>query len=133
MDNNHERRATLSLPILSIDEFARSIAVNRNIPHALFLGAGASLTSGMPSAANCVSEWKRRIYVSNNPALKEYVAELSLPSVRGRIDSWLQANGHWPAQDVDEYGYYIEKCHPVASDRSRVFDDWIRNAKPHIG
>ena len=97
-------------PTLSIDQFARSVAVNRNNPHALFLGAGASLTSGMPSAASCVCEWKRRIFVSNNPALKEYVAELSLPSVRGRIDGWLRANGHWPAEGMDDYGYYIERC-----------------------
>lgn len=123
----------MSVPKLSIDEFARSIAVNKHSPHALFLGAGASLTSGMPSAASCVSEWKRRIFISNNPTLREYVSELSLPSVRSRIDNWLRSNGHWPAEGVDDYGYFIEKCHPIASDRARVFDEWVRNAKPHTG
>lgn len=118
---------------LSIDEFARAVGVNKHSPHALFLGAGASLSSGMPSAASCVNEWKRSIYISNNPLLNEHVAEISLPSVRARIDHWLRANGIWPADGQDDYGYFIERCHPIPANRSRVFDSWIRAARPHTG
>ena len=35
---------------LSLDAFVRSVGVRRNTPHALFLGAGASISSGVPSA-----------------------------------------------------------------------------------
>jgi hypothetical protein len=39
---------------LSLDAFVRSIGVRRTIPYALFLGAGASVSSGVPSAQACI-------------------------------------------------------------------------------
>ncbi len=44
---------------IELDAFVRSITVNKNSPNALFLGAGASITSGIPSATNCIWQWKR--------------------------------------------------------------------------
>src|ERR1700720_4215607 len=70
---------------LCLDAFVRSIRVRRTIPHALFLGAGASVSSGIPSAQACIWEWKRNLFLTNNPGLEEQFAELSLPSVRRRI------------------------------------------------
>ena len=46
--------------ILPLDAFVRAIGVNRGTQHALFLGAGASITSGIPSAWTCIWEWKRK-------------------------------------------------------------------------
>ena len=43
--------------ILTLDAFVRAIGVNRGVPHALFLGAGASVTSAVPSAGTCIWEW----------------------------------------------------------------------------
>ena len=123
----------MPVPILKIDEFTRSIAVNRNSPHALFLGAGASITSGVPSAAACIREWKRDIFVTNNPTLRDFVSETSLPSVQRRIDEWLQANDHWPGEDEDDYCYFISKCHRIADNRRRFFEPYVLNASPHIG
>jgi hypothetical protein len=40
--------------VLSLDAFIRSIGVRRSSPLALFLGAGASTSSGMPSAQMCI-------------------------------------------------------------------------------
>ena len=48
----------------------------------MFLGAGASITSGVPSAGLCVWEWKRDIFLTNNPGLEDQFTELSLPSVK---------------------------------------------------
>ncbi|MEW8309267.1 MAG: hypothetical protein G8D88_19260 [gamma proteobacterium symbiont of Ctena orbiculata] len=59
---------------LSLDAFIRSIEVKSNIPHALFIGAGASISSGIPSAQKCIWEWKRSIFLSNNPGLEEQFA-----------------------------------------------------------
>ena len=33
----------------------------------------------------------------------------------------------------DEYSYFIEKCLPIADDRRRFFEPWIRKARPHVG
>lgn len=63
--------------ILGLDAFVRSIGINRETQHALLLGAGASISSGVPSAASCIWEWKRRIVLTNNPGLETQFAELS--------------------------------------------------------
>jgi len=58
------RQATSLMPL---DVFVRSVAVNARVGHMLLLGAGASISSQMPSAANCVWQWKRSIFLSNHP------------------------------------------------------------------
>ena len=75
--------------VLSLDAFVRSIGVRRSTEHALFLGAGASVSSGVPSAQACIWEWKRDLFLTNNPGLEEQFKESSLPSVRQRIQQWL--------------------------------------------
>jgi hypothetical protein len=123
----------MDIPTLEIDTFVRSIGVNRGSPHALFLGAGASMSSGVPSAGACIWQWKKSIFCTNNPGLEEQVAELSLPAVQDRIDRWLQVNGFSPDEGQDEYSYFIERCLPIADDRRRFFESWVRRARPHVG
>jgi hypothetical protein len=74
--------------VLSLDALVRSIGVRRTSPFAFFLGAGASTSSGIPSAQMCVWEWKRQIFLTNNPGLEEQFSELSLDGVRRRIQNW---------------------------------------------
>lgn len=123
----------MDIPVLEIDTFVRSVGVNRGSPHALFIGAGASMSSGVPSALACIWQWKKAIFCTNNPGLEEQVSELSLPAVQARIDRWLQINGFFPSEGQDEYAYFIEKCHPIADDRRRFFEPWVRKARPHVG
>ena len=120
--------------ILPLDALVRSVGVNRATQHALFLGAGASVSSGVPSAEKCIWEWKRSIFVTNNPGLEEQFSELSLPSVQSRIQEWLDRKGTYPpAGSADEYGFYIEQCYPIMENRRAYFQDRIRSAKPHVG
>ena len=102
---------------LSLDAFIRSVGISK-MPHNLFLGAGASITSGMPSAQMCIWEWKRDIFLTNNIGLETQFSELSLASVRERIQRWLDRQGLYPAQGApDEYGVYIEACYPIPESR----------------
>ena len=121
------------MPKFELDTFVRSIGVNRGSPHALFLGAGASMSSGVPSAKSCIWQWKRSIFCTNNPGFEEQVSEISLKAVQNHIDRWLQVNGYYPNKDEDEYSYFIERCLPIADDRRRFFEPWIRKARPHVG
>ena len=108
--------------LLSVDALVRSVAVNKATPHALFIGAGASITSGVPSAENCVWEWKHSIFLTNNPGLEKQFLELSLPSVRSKIQSWLESQHKYPANETaDEYGFYIKECFPIVEDRKAFF------------
>lgn len=119
---------------LSLDAFVRSIGVRRAASHALFLGAGASVSSGIPSAQSCIWEWKRDLFLTNNPGLEEQFAELSLPSVQRRIQQWLDAQGTYPREGADdEYGFYIRACFPIADDRRAFFQEKVRGAQPHVG
>jgi hypothetical protein len=118
--------------VLSLDAFVRSNGVQRS-PFALFLGAGASTTSGVPSAEMCIWEWKRQIFLTNNPGLEDQFAELSLEGVRRKIQLWLDRQGGYPReQSSEEYGYYIKRCFPITSDRSAFFQQKVRDAHPHV-
>jgi hypothetical protein len=119
--------------VLSLDAFVRSIGVQR-APFALFLGAGASTTSGIPSAEMCIWEWKRQIFLTNNPGLEDQFAELSLEIVRRKIQHWLDRQGDYPREQTsEEYGFYIKRCFPITSDRSAFFQQKVRDAHPHVG
>lgn len=119
---------------LSIDAFVRSLAVNRGRPVCLLLGAGASISSGMPSAQRCIWEWKQDIFVTNNPTLRESVGELSLPGTRQRIQRWLDQRGSYPATDSpEEYSFYARECYPTGQDRRSFFQSYVALAKPHTG
>ena len=50
---------------LTYDEFLRSLKQNKDTPHSLLLGAGASIESGVPSAVDCIWDWKREIFLSH--------------------------------------------------------------------
>jgi hypothetical protein len=120
--------------ILPLDAFIRSVGVSRATPHALFLGAGTSITSGMPSAQMCIWEWKRSIFLTNNIGLETQFSELSLSSVRKGIQRWLDRQGIYPLLDSpDEYSVYIESCYPIPESRRSYFQEKVRQAKPHIG
>ena len=120
--------------VLSLDAFVRSIGIRRTVPLSILIGAGASISSGLPSAQMCIWEWKRNIFLTNNPGLEEQFAELSLPGIRRRIQQWLDRQGHFPSDGApDEYGFYIQQCFPITEDRRTYFQNKVREARPHVG
>jgi hypothetical protein len=69
---------------LSIDAMVRSIGMSNDQPLLVFLGAGASMSSGMPSATQCIWECKRAIFLRNDPGP---CTGNSQPQLRPR-DAW---------------------------------------------
>ncbi|OAI47803.1 hypothetical protein AYO44_08900 [Planctomycetaceae bacterium SCGC AG-212-F19] len=101
--------------LLPLDAFVRAVGVDRSAPQAIFLGAGASISSGIPSASLCIWEWKRSIFLTNNPGIENQFSELSLLSVRQRIQRWFDAKGSYPSSgDSKEYSFFIQKCYPIS-------------------
>lgn len=120
--------------LLPLDAFVRAVGVDRDVPHAVLLGAGASVSSAIPSATICVWEWKRKIFLTNNPGLEDQFSELTLLSVQRGIQDWLDKQGGYPPlESAEEYCFYIEKCFPVGQHRRQFFAELIRNANPHHG
>jgi hypothetical protein len=117
-----------------MDALVRSIAINRRISHSIFLGAGASVSSGMPSAYHCILEWKKAIFVSNNPSLAAEVSEISLSSVQRRIQKWIDQQGAYPKENsTDEYSAFIQACYPLPNDRREYFKGHVASSKPSTG
>lgn len=120
--------------VLSLDAFVRSMGIRRTAPLSFFVGAGASISSGLPSAQMCIWEWKRSIFLTNNPGLEDQFADLSLPGIRRRIQQRLDGQGRFPPDGTpEEYGFYIQQCFLIAEDRRAYFQDKVREARPHIG
>jgi len=121
--------------VLPLDAFVRSVGINRGARHAFFLGAGASITSGVPSAQACIWEWKRDIFLTNNPGLESQFGELSLAGVRQRIQRWLDRRGGYPPEKAaEEYSFYIEACYPKSPENRRLFfQEKCRKATPYRG
>lgn len=119
---------------LTFDEFIRSLKQNKDITHSFFLGAGASIESGIQSAADCIWDWKRDIYVSRNPANSEAYNNTKIESVRRLIQRWIDDQKIFPpSNDISEYSFYAEKAYPIESDRKKYFQHLIKNKQPSIG
>lgn len=122
--------------ILPLDALVRSIAVNSGVAHSLFLGAGASISSGVKSAAACVWDWKHQIFLSNlSPELTPHYKEISLPTVRKAVQEWLdhQEGKYPPADAQDEYTRYADLAHPIAADRAAYFRNLFAGVNPGPG
>src|SRR5437899_500176 len=94
-------------PALALDGLIRAMGVNRPCPHMVFLGAGASVTSGLPSGWQCIWRWKTEIYLSSQSHLSPMLlGDPSLPHVQDRVQAWLDAQGGFPPNgSADEYAF----------------------------
>ena len=119
---------------IRFDQFLRSMKQNMDTPHALLLGAGASVESGIPSAVDCIWDWKKEIFLSQNPALIENYHNIKLESVRTAIQRWLDAQKIYPILDSnEEYSFYAENAYPISDDRRKYFQHLVDGKFPSLG
>lgn len=119
---------------LRFDEFLRSLKQNKDTPHSLLLGAGASVESGIPSASDCVWDWKREIFLSQNPGLVEVYSNIKIDNVRLAVQKWLDGQKIYPALNSDdEYSFYAERTFPIPDDRRKYFQNLVSGKKPSLG
>ncbi|MDD2673932.1 MAG: SIR2 family protein [Flavobacterium sp.] len=119
---------------LQFDEFLRSVAISKNDTYTLLLGAGSSITSGIPSANDCIWDWKGTIYKSNNSSTNDWINNFRNPKVQNTIQSWLDNQGSYVERGCkEEYSFYAKKCFPIEKNRSQYFQKICSNVKPSIG
>lgn len=119
---------------LAYDAFLRSFKRNVDVPHSFLLGAGASITSGIQTAYDCIWEWKKDIYLSMNINSAEFYKNYKEEAVRKSIQNWLDNQGEYPPlNSVEEYSFYAEKAYPITDDRRKYFLSLIENKEPYIG
>ena len=71
---------------LSSDDFARRFALR---PGQLMwlLGAGASVSAGIPSAWDMIWQFKQTLFVTQRKAAPQSVSDLGNPAIRALLDS----------------------------------------------
>lgn len=120
--------------ILEYDAFLRSFKRNIDVPHSFLLGAGASVSSGVQSAHDCIWEWKKDIFISKNVNSSDYYKNFKDSAVRKSIQKWLDNEGKYPILgSPEEYSFYADKAYIIAEDRRKYFFTLTENKEPYIG
>lgn len=120
--------------ILAYDAFLRAIKQNSDVEHVFLLGAGASISSGVQPAADCIWEWKRDIFISKNPGLSNQYREYKSENIQISLQKWLDNEGTYPSyNDPEEYSKYALLAYPIEDIRRKYFENICRNKEPYIG
>jgi hypothetical protein len=83
-----------------------------------FLGSGASVAAGVPTAWDLIWEFKRRIYCSEQRVSLAVVDDLTNPAIRRRIQRYFDGVGSFPPEGSDdEYPAYFEATYRSEKDR----------------
>lgn len=120
--------------MITKNQMVRSISVMNPGEIDFFLGAGASINSGIPSGGDLVWYFKRLIYCNENRVSVEKYKDLYLTSTRDMLQDYFDKKGTYPPQyDPKEYSYYFQECYPSARDRQRFIDDKVSHKNPSLG
>lgn len=99
-----------------------------------FLGAGASIESGIPSGHDIVWMLKRELYCSEEKKDFSLYKDLQSQSIRDELQKYFDSKGGYPAKNSDsEYSFYFEKCFPKIEERDSFIQNLIKDKKPSFG
>jgi NAD-dependent SIR2 family protein deacetylase len=118
---------------ISVDQFLRSIALR---PGRLgwFLGAGASASSGIPTAWDMIWDFKQQLFVSQRKVPFQEVKDLTQAANRKRIQEHIASSPNMPPLDSpEEYAKLFEAAYPSPTDRREYIDRQIKLGSPSKG
>lgn len=104
-------------------------------PHIMwFLGAGSSVSSGLPTAGTLTWEFKRALYCTEQHISPTRFPDLNDPRFQSTVQSYFDAQGGFPKLwEDDEYSFYFEKYLRNEHDRQRFLDSRLKNHSPSFG
>jgi len=95
-----------------------------------FLGAGSSANAGIMTAWEMTWEFKRDIYCSENGKSIKSCQDLSNPSIRSLIQSYLDSKKSHPKENsLDEYSHFFSLAYRTEADRRSYIDKKIINGE----
>lgn len=112
------------------DTFLRSFKVLSNQSFDLFLGAGASISSGIHSGSNLVWLFKRELLSVSGKISGKKFQDLKIESNKRIIQNFFDEED---ANIANPYSYYFEKCYPDPLVRKEFLSNLVRDKKPSIG
>lgn len=120
--------------IISEAQFIREFEVMQDASFIFFLGAGASRTSGIPTANEMIWFFKRAIYCSVNNISPESCKDLANANVQQIIDSWIKNQPeHRNIKWEEEYSHFFEAAYPTKDVRKEFIENYVSQAIPTIG
>ncbi len=120
--------------MLTQEQFTRNFSVMANGEVDFFLGAGASISSGIPTGGDLIWEFKRTLYCSERGESTEKYKDLALPSTQKKLQDYFDQKGFCPRQyAAEEYSYYFEQCYSDPLARKRFIESMVSDRKPSIG
>ena len=122
-----------TLPYIEPDDFARRFSLRaKNLMW--FLGAGASASAGVPTAADMTWEFKQQLFISQRRASPQATSDLSNPVIRNRLQTHVDSLGRLPSLgSPNEYAALFEEVYPAEVDRRAFLDAKLAGAKPSYG
>lgn len=98
------------------------------------LGAGGSVSSGLPTAGTLIWDFKRQIYCNENRVPASRFPDLEHPSFQTEVQSYFDAQPGTPKLWAnEEYSYYFDRYLPDESDRHRYLKERLRGTQPSHG
>ena len=120
--------------MLTQEQFIRNYSVMANGEVDFFLGAGASIASGIPTGGDLIWEFKRTLYCSECGVSTEKYKDLALPSTRKLLQEYFDRKGTCPQQYApEEYPFYFEQCYTDPMARKRFIESMVSGREPSIG
>lgn len=98
---------------MDFDAFLRSFKQNRDSSFAFLLGAGASISSGVQSAEDCIWDWKKLIYISNNPTYESFL-DIHADYCRKRIQLGLMDKEVIQKKNRKRNMFFMRKTHSLS-------------------
>src|SRR6266702_1790140 len=112
-------------------DLIRTFAIQAPPRLMLFLGAGASASAGILTAADMIWQFKREIYCSETGASKEAFKDLHVESQRKRLQAYFDQKGTYPLLwDDREYSVYFERCYPHPQERRAFIRRALQDGTP---
>jgi hypothetical protein len=112
------------------DTFLRSFKVLSNQSFDLFLGAGASISSGVHSGNDLVWHFKRELLSVTGKINGKKFQDLKVEANKKIIQNYFAEED---AKVTNPYSYYFEKCYPDPLVRKEYLIGLVRDKKPSIG
>lgn len=118
-DNPHKQR--------NVDDIVRFLKtrVEKNPNYCLLLGAGCSVTSGIPSGGELINEWRKEVYYENCEKGSEYSEEAAVRLLKDKFSQWYSEN--------NEYSALFEKKYDLPSQRRKFIETLVAEKTPSIG
>ena len=120
--------------MLAQEQFVRNFCVMSDGEVDFFLGAGASVSSGIPTGGDLVWEFKRTLYCTEHGISTEKFKDLALPSTRNRFQEYFDQQKSFPkCYSPNEYSFYFERCYSDPLARKRFIESIVSGREPSLG